>query len=165
MIGYLRLPFHDRPLCVCPLLPVCGWPAAARYFFCPGRRIFARRGENPATKKETSAPRRTIRRAVVVSFRLVNVPFRTESAALLCLRQRCTRTYGVAICFGGVMFRKILVAIDGSQHAREALDIATDMAQRYGAALGLLHAFPHVSDMLGYPQYDHLLEARTLIGK
>ena len=62
------------------------------------------------------------------------------------------------------MFRKILVAVDGSQNARDALDMALDMAQRYGASLGLLHAFPHVSDLLGYPQYDHLLEARTLIG-
>jgi len=63
------------------------------------------------------------------------------------------------------MFRKVLVAVDGSQHARSALDIAMDMAQHYGASLGLAHAFPHVSDLLGYPQYDHLLEARTMIGQ
>jgi nucleotide-binding universal stress UspA family protein len=63
------------------------------------------------------------------------------------------------------MFQRIMVAIDGSQHARDALEIALDIAQRYGGSLGLLHAFPHVSDMLGYPQYDRLLAARTLLGE
>jgi nucleotide-binding universal stress UspA family protein len=63
------------------------------------------------------------------------------------------------------MFRKILVAVDGSQQSNAALAIATDLAQRYGATLCLLHAFPHVSDLLGTPQYEHLLEARSAIGQ
>lgn len=63
------------------------------------------------------------------------------------------------------MFRKILVAIDGSRHASDALTIAVDFAKRYGASLVLLHAFPHVSDLLGTPQYEHLLEARSVIGR
>jgi len=63
------------------------------------------------------------------------------------------------------MLRKILVAIDGSAHARAALDFAIDLAARYGATLVLLHAFPHVSDLLGTPQYEHLLVARTLNGE
>jgi nucleotide-binding universal stress UspA family protein len=63
------------------------------------------------------------------------------------------------------MFRNILVAIDGSRHACDALDLAIDLAQRYQAKLTLLHAFPHVSDLLGTPQYEHLLAARTLIGE
>jgi nucleotide-binding universal stress UspA family protein len=63
------------------------------------------------------------------------------------------------------MFRKILVAIDGSQQSNEALTCAIDMAQRYSASLTLLHAFPHVSDLMGTPQYEHLLAARTLIGE
>jgi nucleotide-binding universal stress UspA family protein len=63
------------------------------------------------------------------------------------------------------MFRKILVAIDGSQQSREALTIALDLAGRYRASVCLLHAFPHVSDLLGTPQYEHLLEARSTIGQ
>lgn len=62
------------------------------------------------------------------------------------------------------MIRKILVAVDGSEHARAALELAIDLAQRYEASLCLVHAFPHVSDLLGTPAYDHLLAARTMIG-
>jgi nucleotide-binding universal stress UspA family protein len=64
-----------------------------------------------------------------------------------------------------MMIRNILVAVDGSENARAALDFAIDMAPRYGATLVLLHAFPHVSDLLGTPQYEQLLAARTLIGQ
>lgn len=63
------------------------------------------------------------------------------------------------------MFRKILVAIDGSRNCGDALEVAIDLAQRYKASLCLLHAFPHVSDLLGTPQYEHLLEARSEIGE
>ena len=63
------------------------------------------------------------------------------------------------------MFRKILVAVDGSPQSHAALRLAVDMAQRYRASLCLLHAFPHVSDLLGTPQYEHLLAARMLIGE
>jgi nucleotide-binding universal stress UspA family protein len=63
------------------------------------------------------------------------------------------------------MVRKIVVAVDGSAHAQAALDFAVDMASHYGATLLLLHAFPHVSDLLGTPYHEHLLAARTLIGQ
>jgi nucleotide-binding universal stress UspA family protein len=64
-----------------------------------------------------------------------------------------------------MMVRNILVGVDGSAHARAALDFAVDMASRYGARLVLLHAFSHVSDLLGTPHYEHLLAARTLNGQ
>jgi nucleotide-binding universal stress UspA family protein len=63
------------------------------------------------------------------------------------------------------MFHKILVAIDGSQQSNAALAIAVDLAQHYGGSLCLLHAFAHVSDLLGMPQYEHLLEARSALGQ
>ncbi|HNP71644.1 MAG TPA: universal stress protein [Kouleothrix sp.] len=62
------------------------------------------------------------------------------------------------------MFKKILVAVDGSHNSREALNMATDLAKQYRAKIELVHAFPHVSDLLGTPQYEHLLEARSAIG-
>lgn len=37
------------------------------------------------------------------------------------------------------MFRTILVASDGSDHARKALQVASDLAARYEAKLILLH--------------------------
>lgn len=63
------------------------------------------------------------------------------------------------------MIQKILVAIDGSSHAHAAMAYAIDLAERYGASLCLLHAFPHVSDLLGHPEYERLLDARVLIGQ
>ena len=63
------------------------------------------------------------------------------------------------------MFRKLLVAIDGSEQSNAALHVAVDLARHYRASLGLLHAFPHVSDLLGTPQYESLVAARSAIGE
>src|SRR5690349_10332651 len=78
-----------------------------------------------------------------------------------CLQKRTTKR---ANAQEGMMFRNILVAVDGSQSSGDALTVAIDLAQKYRASICLLHAFPHVSDLLGTPQYEHLLEARSLIG-
>ena len=37
------------------------------------------------------------------------------------------------------MFKKIVVPVDGSAHANRAVDCATDLANKYGAELILLH--------------------------
>ena len=63
------------------------------------------------------------------------------------------------------MFRKILVAVDGSRHSSQALEFGDDLSRRYKIPMLVLHAFPHVSDLLGTPQYERVLEAREMIGE
>jgi len=43
------------------------------------------------------------------------------------------------------MFKKILCPMDGSEHARKALDLAIDIAKKYSAQLIILHV-PHRSE-------------------
>jgi nucleotide-binding universal stress UspA family protein len=40
------------------------------------------------------------------------------------------------------MAKKILAAVDGSEHAWKALDLAADMAKQHGAQLVALHVVP-----------------------
>ena len=40
------------------------------------------------------------------------------------------------------MFNNILVPVDGSDHALHAINVACDLAQKYGATLRLVHAYP-----------------------
>jgi nucleotide-binding universal stress UspA family protein len=46
------------------------------------------------------------------------------------------------------MFKKIIVATDGSDHAREALKVACDLAKKYDAALHIVHTPQAVGDTL-----------------
>jgi nucleotide-binding universal stress UspA family protein len=41
------------------------------------------------------------------------------------------------------MFKKILAAVDGSEHAWKALDLAADMAKQHRAQLIVLHVVPY----------------------
>lgn len=43
------------------------------------------------------------------------------------------------------MFKTILVAVDGSDHALKAVDIAADLAQKYDAQLLVLSVYKHLS--------------------
>ncbi len=45
------------------------------------------------------------------------------------------------------MFKTILVPSDGSDHAHKAVDIATDLAQKYGSRLLLLTVYKPISPM------------------
>ena len=37
------------------------------------------------------------------------------------------------------MFKSIVTAVDGSAHARKAVDIASDLTAKYGARLTIIH--------------------------
>ncbi len=45
------------------------------------------------------------------------------------------------------MFRNIVVAVDGSDHAMKAVDLAADLAQKYGSKLIALTVYKHVSSL------------------
>jgi nucleotide-binding universal stress UspA family protein len=46
------------------------------------------------------------------------------------------------------MIKKILVAIDGSEHAEKALDFALDLAERYSAQVTILNVFQMPTSIL-----------------
>jgi len=60
------------------------------------------------------------------------------------------------------MFHHILVPIDGSPHARRAVDCATDLAVKYDAKLSLLHVITNVmssrvpDELREYADIEHL---------
>jgi len=58
------------------------------------------------------------------------------------------------------MFQRILVATDGSQHARKAVELGADLASRYGASLVLVHVLREK----GMPdELRHLAEVEHLL--
>ena len=58
------------------------------------------------------------------------------------------------------MFECIIYATDGSDHARKALAYARDLAKLHDAKLFVIHAYPSVSDLLGYKEFDAVLARR-----
>ncbi len=63
------------------------------------------------------------------------------------------------------MFKNILVAFDGSEHARRAALLAAEMARVYkGAELWLVCAMDILPAELGKPFIDELISERTHIG-
>ena len=62
------------------------------------------------------------------------------------------------------MFTNILYATDGSEHARKALAYARYLAELHNANVLVVHAYPSTSDVLGWPEYERLLQPRIEIG-
>ncbi len=57
------------------------------------------------------------------------------------------------------MIKKLLAAVDGSDHARKALDLACDLADKYGAELLLMHAIASrevPKELRRYAEVEHL---------
>lgn len=63
------------------------------------------------------------------------------------------------------MFKRIIVAVDGSDHSDKALEYAKGLAETFGSKLWLVHAFPRTSDLIGYDEYEHLIARREGAGQ
>jgi nucleotide-binding universal stress UspA family protein len=63
------------------------------------------------------------------------------------------------------MFKRVLVAVDGSEHSHRALKYAKGLAECFGAELYLVHIFPKTSDLLGYEEYEKLVSRRASAGE
>jgi nucleotide-binding universal stress UspA family protein len=66
-----------------------------------------------------------------------------------------------------IMFKKILLATDGSEPAAHAANYATSLALQYGASVVVVHSFNPVPAFLGEPYYSAAVystldEAETL---
>lgn len=64
------------------------------------------------------------------------------------------------------MIEHILVAIDGSEHARHATDVAADLGRRFGAKVTLLHVLAEPADfsvppeVKAYSEIEHIKVTR-----
>jgi len=63
------------------------------------------------------------------------------------------------------MFKCIVYATDGSEHARKALAYACDLTKLHQAKLFVVHAYPSVSDLLGYKEYSSIVARRIAHGE
>ncbi len=60
------------------------------------------------------------------------------------------------------MFERIVFATDGSEHARKAQAIAKELAQIHKAKLFVVHAYPSLSDFLGFKEYSSIATHRIV---
>ena len=63
------------------------------------------------------------------------------------------------------MFKKIVLAVDGSEYSHRASMYAKSLAERYEADLFLIHVFSHTSDLLGYQDFEKLYSKRKSAGQ
>ena len=63
------------------------------------------------------------------------------------------------------MFKKILLATDGSPHAEEGLKYARDLAMRDDAQVIVVHAVPPVAAYLGEPERQELISRSVAEGE
>ena len=63
------------------------------------------------------------------------------------------------------MFKKILLATDGSPHAEEALKYARDLALRDDAQVVVVYAFPSVPVYLGEPWRERFIASSVAEGE
>ncbi len=63
------------------------------------------------------------------------------------------------------MFKRILVAIDGSSHAKKALEYAQDLALRDDAQVIVVHAFEPVPTYLGEPWGNQIVTRHVAVGR
>ena len=63
------------------------------------------------------------------------------------------------------MFNCIVLGLDGSQHSLLALERAKTLAERFGAKLILVHAYPRTSDLRDLEGYDRLVAQRKNAGQ
>ena len=59
------------------------------------------------------------------------------------------------------MFKSIIVAIDGSEYARKALDAAADLAELYKSELTVIHVDPHKpisAELKHMAEVEHLID-------
>jgi nucleotide-binding universal stress UspA family protein len=63
------------------------------------------------------------------------------------------------------MFRKILLAVDGSPNSDLAVDYAAKLAAAFDATLLIVHAYAQTSDLLGYDDIEKRVAARKTTGQ
>ena len=63
------------------------------------------------------------------------------------------------------MFKRIIVALDGSDNSKRALTVALRIGECFGSTIYLVHAYRRVSDLHGYNEYEGLVAKREGAGQ
>ncbi len=63
------------------------------------------------------------------------------------------------------MFKRIVFATDGSEHALKAQGYAKNLSELHKAKLFIVHAYPSMSDLLGFKEYSTIATHRIANGQ